>query len=655
MSRILRAKTVLALVVVALLANGAFVVLVGRVSRPVVTARAEQSAGVTLAVPLDAQRVLVATLANELIVLQNARPVRQVKLPSLIGGIGASARGDEIYVGTSDGKVRVLDPTLQTRAEVPISGRVVALKPAAAGGFFVGHGIGAFSDRFWVSYYATPNPKATFDQRVEFTITALDATKNIVAYSTANGRVGALRASDGHPLWLVTVTRPVTRLAAVAATDAVFTGDDRGNLTLLKGSSGAVIWTANVTQYPIRAVTYDAPSGTYLAGDTQGTVYALDAAGQRVYSGPAATSAVEAFLPESNGEIAIPRDGAWSAVEPSAIQGAARAGQLRIAWYVVDVVLASLIVVAVVAAVPRWRKSARLLGINLRRSRTAYLFVLPSFGLILLFSYYPAVLAIYYSFTNFSARNVTAFIGIQNYLTILRDDTYFSEGIVNVVLILVTGVAKTITIPLLVAELIYWVKDNVHRYVFRTLVIFPAVVPSIVTTLLWRLIYDPNIGLVNEFLRVVGLGQLQRAWLGNEHTAIWAIIGAGFPFLSAFAFLIYLGGLLNINAELYDAAQIDGAGWARRFLSIDVPLLEAQFRLLLFFAFAGALQGFANIYIFTQGGPGSATYVPSLEMYFKISDGDFGYASAIGVILFVVIFLGTVGILRFRREAEAVG
>lgn len=646
-----RVKPLLAVVAVAVIANAVFSVSSARIARPVVVTRTEQTTGVIAASRLDERRTLVATLSNELVLVDSGRVAQKITFPALIGGLGVANGRDLIYVGTSDGKLSVLHPDLQPAAQVPVSGRVVALTAAEAGGAFVAHGIGAFSDRYWVSYYPTPNPKAAFDQRVEFTISALDATKDLVAFSTANGRVGALRAADGHPLWQVTVTRPILRLIAVAPSNAIFTGDDQGNLTLLNGASGDKIWMTNVSSYPIHAVAYDVPSETYLAGDTQGTVYALDGTGHRIYSGSAATSAIEAFVPTPTGMIAIPRDGNWSTIEPAAIQSAHLADRLRIAWYVVDAILLAVLTITAISVIPRWRARVRILGLNLRQSRTAYLFVLPSFALIALFSYYPAALAFYYSFTNFSSRNVTAFIGLENYITIIRDDTYFREGIVNVILILITGVAKVLTVPLLAAELVYWVKNSVHRYVFRTLVIFPAVVPSLVTTLLWRMIYDPNVGLLNALLQALGLGQFQRAWLGDERTAIWAVIGAGFPFLNAFAFLIYLGGLLNINSELFDSAQIDGANWARRFLSIDLPLLESQFRLLLFFAFAGALQGFANIYIFTRGGPGSATYVPSLQMYFKISDGDFGYASAIGVILFAVIFLGTVGILRYRREA----
>jgi ABC-type sugar transport system permease subunit len=170
---------------------------------------------------------------------------------------------------------------------------------------------------------------------------------------------------------------------------------------------------------------------------------------------------------------------------------------------------------------------------------------------------------------------------------------------------------------------------------------------------MWRQVYDPNTGLLNQLLASTGLSRFQHAWLGEDRTAIWAIVGVGFPFVSAFAFLIFLGGLLNINGEYFDAAKVDGARWWQRLMHLDLPLLLPQFRILLFFAIVGTVQGFASIFILTRGGPGTATYVPALQMYLRIADGDFGYASAIGVVLFVVIMILTVFVLRFRRN-EAV-
>jgi ABC-type sugar transport system permease subunit len=259
-------------------------------------------------------------------------------------------------------------------------------------------------------------------------------------------------------------------------------------------------------------------------------------------------------------------------------------------------------------------------------------------------------MAIYYSFTDFSLRTVTQFVGLDNYRQVLTSDFYFRTGLVNMLILAVASVIKTMTVPLLVAELIFWLRNHVHQYVFRTLFVLPAVVPGLVFTLLWRQVYDPRTGLLNELLGAIGLPQLQHAWLGEPSTALWAIVAVGFPYVDAFAFLILLGGLLNINAEFFDAAKVDGAGGWSRFRHIDLPLLTAQFRILLFFAVAGTVQGFASIFILTQGGPGYATYVPALQMYLQIADGNFGYASAIGVILFVMIFVATLVILRLRRD-----
>ena len=352
-------------------------------------------------------------------------------------------------------------------------------------------------------------------------------------------------------------------------------------------------------------------------------------------------------MPGGTGQlVVVPGDGAWQDLNTSAIGGLGQAAQVEKVWLAVDAVLLVALLVTLVVTVPR----LSMLAVAVWQARLGYALVLPAIALLAVFTYYPAALAIYYSLTNFSLGNVTQFVGLSNYVQILSDDFYFRTGIVNMLLIAVTSIIKAVTVPLLVAELIFWLRNRVHKYVFRTLFVLPAVVPALVFTLLWKQVYHPRTGLLNEFLGLIGLSQWQQAWLGNAHTAIWAIIGVGFPYVDAFAFLILLGGLLNINGEFFDAAKVDGAGWLSRFRHIDLPLLVAQFRILLFFAVNGTIQGFAGIFILTQGGPGTATYVPALQMYLRISDGDFGYASAIGVILFAMIFVATLFILRFRRQ-----
>ncbi|MBA3379656.1 MAG: sugar ABC transporter permease, partial [Chloroflexia bacterium] len=326
------------------------------------------------------------------------------------------------------------------------------------------------------------------------------------------------------------------------------------------------------------------------------------------------------------------------------------ASTLRLAWVIGNGIYALLLTGTLVAVIDPYRKVATRTMRRAWKARIAYLFALPAVALIALFSYYPAAMAIYYSFTNYSLRSITEWVGFDNYQNILFDDPYFRVGIKNMLIITVTSVIKTLTVPLLIAELIFWLRNSWHSYIFRTLFILPTVVPGLVFTLMWRQIYDPDTGLINELLGVLGLDNLQTAWLGNPETALWAIIGVGFPWVDAFALLILLGGLLNINSELFDAAKVDGASVWQRFRNIDLPLLVPQFRILLFFAIAGTVQGFVSIFILTRGGPGMTTYIPSLQMYMRIADGDFGYASAVGVILFLFILVATFVVLRLRRN-----
>jgi len=261
-------------------------------------------------------------------------------------------------------------------------------------------------------------------------------------------------------------------------------------------------------------------------------------------------------------------------------------------------------------------------------------------------------MGLYYSFTNFNLAEPIKFIGLKN-LQRLWTDSFFWSGVVNMLLILVTGIIKTVTVPLVVAELVFWLRSTKLKYWFRLAFVIPSIVPGVVGIMLWKTMYDSRVGLINELLHILNMDQWQRSWLANEKTAIWAIIFAGFPWVGTFPFLIYLGGLLNINRELFDACAIDGANAFRRFWNIELPLLRPQFRLLLFFAFLGGVQGYGNVWIFTQGGPGHATYVPGLQMFLQTTKGEYGYASAIGLVLAVVVLAVTATRFKFGQSVEA--
>ena len=170
--------------------------------------------------------------------------------------------------------------------------------------------------------------------------------------------------------------------------------------------------------------------------------------------------------------------------------------------------------------------------------------------------------------------------------------------------------------------------------------------------LLWVQIFDPNIGLLNQVLDAAGLAGWKHSWLGEEETALWSIVFMGFPWVSVLPFLIYLGGLMAVPQEIFDAATVDGAGVFTRIPNIDVPLLLGQIKLLVVLAVIQGMQGFYYVLVMTQGGPFHATTVPGLEMYYAaFQHSKYGYACAIAFVLFVFVMFVTVVNMTYLKSS----
>lgn len=641
------------LVALVLVANGIFWMLASRAESgsTLLSSTATESDSLIAATGTAEGGVISATRGNE-VSAWDASLARtgSIQLEEPVGAIAPAPDG-KVLVGTASGLVQAFDATFASGPAVQVDGRVLALV-ATDEGLFVAHGIGAFGVRFFISYFEPAATEPRYTYQIAQPITTMAPWQEGVVFGTANSNVGFMTpASAEEPVWMTQLAAPISRVEGAPAADGILVGNDRGAVTMLD-QAGVERWTASIGQYAVRGLAFDPDTDLVLAGDANGALTALDVDGSTVYSGTVARETdLEAIVQLGDASwVVIPRSGEWRALDPGAASGATSASNLRLAWVIANGVLAVFATGVIVAVVDPYRKATLRILRQAWKARTGYLFALPAIALILLFSYYPAVMAFYYSFTNYSLRSITTWVGLDNYQSILFEDPYFRVGIKNMVIITITSIIKTLTIPLLIAELIFWLRNSWHSYIFRTLFILPTVVPGLVFTLMWRQIYDPDTGLINELLGLLGLEQWQRAWLGNPDTALWAIIGVGFPWVDAFALLILMGGLLNINSDYFDAAKVDGASVWQRFRNIDLPLLVPQFRILLFFAIAGTVQGFVAIFILTRGGPGMTTYIPALQMYMRISDGDFGYASAVGVILFLFILVATFLVLRLRRN-----
>ncbi|ETT60057.1 binding-protein-dependent transport systems inner membrane component [Paenibacillus sp. FSL H8-457] len=295
-----------------------------------------------------------------------------------------------------------------------------------------------------------------------------------------------------------------------------------------------------------------------------------------------------------------------------------------------------------------WRKKPYILH-RLWKSKLAYAMLLPSFTLLIIFLYIPAFSGLIHSLYDWNPGARSEFIGLDNFRR-MANDPYVTKGVGNLLILIATGLFKALIPPLIVAELIYHLRSKRSQYVFRTFFVISMVIPSVGMLLVWQDMYDPNIGLVNQLLRMIGLGSLSHPWLGDPNTALWAIIMMGFPFVGILQLLVMYSGLIAIPEEVIEAARIDGAKSFRIIRAIHLPLLAGQFKLLIVLALIGIIQDFGSILIVTGGGPADSTYVPALQMYFAATKfNDLGYASALGVSMFAIIMVITVINMKFIK------
>jgi raffinose/stachyose/melibiose transport system permease protein len=282
----------------------------------------------------------------------------------------------------------------------------------------------------------------------------------------------------------------------------------------------------------------------------------------------------------------------------------------------------------------------------------AVIFILPTAVIVLGFSYYPALRAIWGAFTKWDGFNDPVFVGFNNYIALFKD-RIFLISLRNVIYWSAGSLVVLLIAPFIGSEMIFHLKTSRAQYLYRVLFLIPTVVPTVVTVLIWTFIYEPSIGLLNRLL--TDIFRISRDiipnWLGDSRFVIPSLIFIGFPWMSGMNLLIYYSGLQDISIDVIEYAQLDGCTGLRRIFLIDIPLITGQIRLLLILGIIGTLQNLTVPLLMTNGGPGYDSYVPGLYMYFKaFQTSDFGMAFTIATVMFVVIFVLT---LISRRSFTA--
>lgn len=288
------------------------------------------------------------------------------------------------------------------------------------------------------------------------------------------------------------------------------------------------------------------------------------------------------------------------------------------------------------------------------KARKAYLFLTPLFAGLIIFCYYPPLSGILRSFYNWDGVGNSTFIGMANFVELFKDSV-FLNSIGTMLILLIPRLIIGITVPFIMAELIFSVKTPKLQSAYRVGILMPIVAPGIVFLLIWKYVYDPNIGLVTTLLKALQLipNDAVVNYLNDVHLVIPAIIFMGFPWIGGTSVLIYMSGLMNVSGEMLEASRLDGAGVLKRIYHIDIPLLMGQFRYFIIFGIIGGLQDYGIQIVLTQGGPGYSTYVPGYYMYTEaFVAGRMGYACAIGTTIFIVIFILSLSVFKYLKTGN---
>jgi multiple sugar transport system permease protein len=290
-------------------------------------------------------------------------------------------------------------------------------------------------------------------------------------------------------------------------------------------------------------------------------------------------------------------------------------------------------------------------GLRWRTRATPYLFLAPALVAVGVFVIYPIANVAVQSFfdVNPTKHEGWEFVGVQNYIDAFSDSAVWGV-FANSIIWTIGSVALQLVVALAGALLL---QQLAGARVLRAVFVLPWATPVVVGALAWKLLYQPDYGMINQLLGLIGLPQLQHAWLADPHTALAAVVAAnvwrGFPFIM----VLLIAGMASIPGELYEAAGVDGASWARSFRSITLPLLKPMLLTSTLMALIWTFNNFSLIYVMTGGGPAGATDILTTFVYKSaFSSFDFGYASALSMILFAIVALGSALYIRaFGKDA----
>ncbi|MCA9832757.1 MAG: sugar ABC transporter permease [Thermomicrobiales bacterium] len=289
-------------------------------------------------------------------------------------------------------------------------------------------------------------------------------------------------------------------------------------------------------------------------------------------------------------------------------------------------------------------------GINwykMRMHGAALLFVLPALINFAVFRYYPMIWAFRASLWDYSLLGgFRKFVGFDNYVRALTEDKFFWHSLRVTAVFAIGYVPLVVVLALLLA--VFASQPYRGMGLIRGFIFVPVVTSYIVVSIVWGMVLNKDVGLLNGFLSTIGLPRME--YLTSIRNALPTLIGISVWKDVGYSMIILVAGLRGIPEDYYDAAHLDGANAWRRFIDVTVPMLRRHLMFVTVISTLFAFQVFVPIYQLTHGGPARATNVAVYYIYqraFKF--GEMGYASALSVILLVILMVVSLGQMRLMR------
>ena len=280
---------------------------------------------------------------------------------------------------------------------------------------------------------------------------------------------------------------------------------------------------------------------------------------------------------------------------------------------------------------------------------TPYVFLIAPLALYTIFMIFPTVYSFYISLNNWDGLSgVREFIGLDNYVEVLTEDEIFKVSIANNVRWAILSEIIPIVLGLVMAFVFNSKMKGFGFY--RSAIFFPSVLSISTIGLIWRWLYDPNLGLLPEIVRIVTGGRVSFNWFANpEHTIYYLIIAGSWAY-SGLCMILFMGGIKSVPEGTIEAAYLDGATRMQRIFYVILPQMKNSINIVLTFTLINSFKVFDLIYVMTAGGPGRMTNVMATWSYYSIFRYyEYGPGSAMSIIMAIILVVGSLIINKIVR------